>query len=120
MSLRARVSFVCGALLAGAASAGAQSQPTEFQRGWESGVPATVTGELTALVVDDFDHGGAEVKYFIRDSRTGRTFWVHYQDEAPTRRSGSVVTLSGRATNSDHHPVHEQQLLRSGHVGKRG
>ena len=101
MSLRTHLSFVCCALLAGATSAGAQSQPAEFQRSSESGVPATVTGQFTALVVDDFDHGRAEVKYFIRDSRTGRTFWVHYEDEAPTRRSGSVVTLSGRATTSD-------------------
>ena len=90
-------------LLASAASVTfhAQSQ-TAFDRGRQSGSPATITGELTAVVGDDFARGRTELMHFIRDARTGRSFRIHLDREPPAHwRSGSVVTVSGQASGTE-------------------
>ena len=96
------IGFVAAIL---AAQAGLRAQQptgsTAFERGWQNGTPATISGELTAVYADDFARGRAELMHFVRDARTGRTFTVHYQGSAPALRHGQFVTLSGRTSLSD-------------------
>jgi hypothetical protein len=84
-----------------AATSQAQS-PTAFERAWQDGMPATITGELTVLVADDFERNRSELMHLIRDSRTGRSFRIRLDRGAPAHwHSGIVVTVSGRTNGSE-------------------
>jgi hypothetical protein len=72
-----------------------------FARAYENGTAATITGQLTAVVADDFGRGRSELMHFLRDARTGRTFRVQYRGATPEFEHGSVITASGRASGSE-------------------
>jgi len=100
---RARVVSVSAALLVAVLAVTLQAQsPTAFERAWQSGAPTTITGQLTELFADDFARGRSELMHVIRDSRSGRSFRIHLDREAPAHwRSGRTVTVSGRANGSE-------------------
>src|SRR5688572_17269268 len=72
-----------------------------FARAFQNGTPATITGQLTAVIADDFGRGRSELMHFVRDSQTGRSFRVHYQGAPPGFDNGSVITASGRSSGSE-------------------
>jgi len=72
-----------------------------FARAYENGTAATITGQLTAVVADDFGRGRSELMHFLSDARTGRTFRVQYRGATPEFEHGSVITASGRASGSE-------------------
>lgn len=58
----------------------------------------TVTGELTVVHGDDFDHHRGRFFYFLKDRHTQQTFELHFEDEPPGKlKSGTVVKVRGKA-----------------------
>jgi len=56
---------------------------------------------LTILSVDDFDNHRAEVVHMIRDQRTGKSYRLRFENEAPSDlRSGAKVRVTGRKVES--------------------
>jgi Gametolysin peptidase M11/NPCBM-associated, NEW3 domain of alpha-galactosidase len=74
---------------------------TPFEQGWQSGRPMTVTGELTLMYADDFANRRVTLVHIVRDERTGKTFELRFEKEAPTNLStGARIQIAGRAYGS--------------------
>ena len=74
---------------------------SDFVAAYERGTPASVSGVVTTVVGDDFARRRSEQRHLIRDDSSGRPFELRFEGGAPPRlRSGSRVTLRGRAHES--------------------
>lgn len=77
------------------------AQPLSFERAYQSGTPAVLTGELTVLYRDDFVNARAELIYTLRDDNSGRSFEIQFQDQPPHAwRTGERVVIRGRAVGA--------------------
>ena len=64
----------------------------------EGSVPATVTGKLTILAIDDFKNHHEEFRYLLEDVKNNQRFNLRFADAPPGHlRSGAIVTIRGRA-----------------------
>jgi hypothetical protein len=76
--------------------------PTAFEREWQRGTPASVTGVLTVVQADDFKNGRTERLYFLQDRQTGQSLRVQFEKAPPADlRTGTVVRLAGRASGQE-------------------
>ena len=71
-----------------------------FAAAWQRGAAATVSGELTVMYADDFANRRAERLYFVNDRSSGRVVQVQFERPPADLRTGTVVTLAGRASDS--------------------
>jgi len=99
LSVRVCTALFVVLVVALVASPAAQS-PTAFERGWQAGTPATVTGLVTAVYGDDFVNGRSELAHWIRDERTGQHFTLEFQHDVPGLRTGQRVRVQGRANGN--------------------
>ncbi len=97
---RARIGWLLTAICTAVFSTTGDAQ-SDFDRGSREGIPVNVTGTVTALVQDDFEHGRSDTVYFIRDEQTGQLFRVRFNQETPGLRDGTRMMLTGRARESD-------------------
>ena len=84
--------------------------------------PAQVSGEAVVLAVDDFENSQSEVRYFVRDEKTGVAHSLQFTDGAPENfRTGARVTARG-AREGDHFKVSgsDVNIEGAGAVGAAG
>jgi hypothetical protein len=94
-------SLVLMVLLSPFAGTVVAQEPALFERAWQSGRPATITGVYTAVVADDFAKGEATRIDMVRDEQTGELFRVRYERDRPSDlRSGMRVQIAGRTYGS--------------------
>ena len=100
-AVAASLSALCSfAPLAHAQAPGAQSVP--FATGWEEGAPVTIPGRLSVIQIDDFDNRQANLVHTLRDERTGQSFTLRFEGQAPADlRSGAAVRVSGHLRESE-------------------
>jgi hypothetical protein len=68
-----------------------------FNQGWASGTPTIAIGVVTILYADDFAHQQAQLVHLFRDERTGESFRLRFEHDAPkTVRSGARIQVAGR------------------------
>jgi hypothetical protein len=64
--------------------------------------PADVTGVLTVLVADDFQHGNSQALYALEDKASHRKFDIRFQGAIPNGlQSGATVRIHGLAKGKD-------------------
>lgn len=81
--------------------------PLPFAQAWSAGTPRSVAGEVAVVVNDDFVTHQSRVHHFVRDGRSGETFELRFEHEAPSDlRTGARVQFTGRR--------HGAQLLIAG------
>jgi hypothetical protein len=71
-----------------------------FAAAWQRGTSSMVSGELTVMYADDFANHRAERLYFVKDRHSGRVVQVQFEKQPADLRTGTVVTLTGRASDS--------------------
>jgi hypothetical protein len=91
--------FLPAILVTGLFASPAQAQEdSAFQTKWESGIPASVSGIVTAIYVDDFANRRAELLHYVRDEKTGKSYRIRFESQPPGElRSGQRIKLRGRA-----------------------
>ncbi len=68
----------------------------------DEGTDAIITGELTVLVIDDFDNRHAEVLYHLKEIKSGKVFNLHFKNEPPGKlRTGAIITVRGKKKDRD-------------------
>lgn len=103
IALRTCVSASFVSLVMGTTPAPAPAQPVSaFERHWQAGTPATITGYVTVLVADDFERQRADVLTVVTDDRAGRSYGLHVEgDRRPPLRTGMRVSVRGRLEGSE-------------------
>lgn len=77
------------------------SQPAQGLAQGE-GTPIDITGELTVLHGDDFEHGRGQYFYSVQDQATGQQFDLHFPGTPPGHlKSGATVTVHGSGKGRD-------------------
>jgi hypothetical protein len=58
----------------------------------------TVTGELTVLYADDFDHKRSKILYELKDTRSKKRYNLHFARKPSSKwRTGAIITVRGKA-----------------------
>src|SRR2546426_1141152 len=62
----------------------------------------TVTGKLTVIQADDFDHGRNDIFYIVEDLDTGRKYHIRFESGPPGPiETGAKVTVRGKSNGNE-------------------